>query len=161
MPGKNVEPKRNKTKCSILLTSYFKDYDSYHKTTGNKITHYFGIPIILISLLGLLSRLQFETYVYAIGAADGAHLLLLISFLWYLYLDWKIAFPFIIALYALYYAGRILPLNLSWCLFVLGWILQGVGHYAYEKNSPAFFRNMIHLSIGPLWIFARIFGYYE
>ena len=44
----------------------------------------------------------------------------------------------------------------DWALFIGGWILQFVGHYAFEKNSPAFFRNLVHLLIGPLWVFARL-----
>ena len=43
-------------------------------------------------------------------------------------------------------------------LFALGWILQGVGHYVYEKNSPAFFKNFAHLAVGQLWILAKAVG---
>jgi uncharacterized membrane protein YGL010W len=39
-------------------------------------------------------------------------------------------------------------------MFVVGWILQFVGH-AIEGNQPAFFRNPIYLLIGPLWIARR------
>jgi uncharacterized membrane protein YGL010W len=43
-------------------------------------------------------------------------------------------------------------------LFVLGWVFQFVGHYVYEKKSPAFARNLVHLLVGPLWIAARAVG---
>ena len=39
-------------------------------------------------------------------------------------------------------------------LFVVGWILQFVGH-AIEGNQPAFFRNPVYLLVGPLWLFRR------
>ncbi len=39
-------------------------------------------------------------------------------------------------------------------LFVVGWILQFVGHWI-EGNQPAFFRNPVFLLIGPLWIVRR------
>lgn len=35
-------------------------------------------------------------------------------------------------------------------LFVVGWILQFVGH-AFEGNRPAFFSNPLYLFVGPLW----------
>jgi len=161
--GSDSENKLRKSSsyCSHLLSLYFKDYDSYHKTTGNKITHYFGISFIVVSMLGLLSHLKLENISPKIVHTDGALLLLFICFLWYLYLDWKIASPFILALFVLYNIGRSLQVNLNLCLFILGWILQGIGHYVYEKNSPAFFRNLIHLTIGPLWIFAKLIGYYR
>ena len=64
-----------------------------------------------------------------------------------------------LALYAsLDAAGRLLPPLPALGLFVFGWILQGVGHAVYEKNSPAFFRNFVHLAIGQLWILAKAVG---
>lgn len=39
-------------------------------------------------------------------------------------------------------------------LFIVGWILQFVGH-AIEGNQPAFFRNPIYLLVGPLWLVRR------
>ena len=46
--------------------------------------------------------------------------------------------------------------NWRWALtmFVVGWILQLVGH-AIEGNSPAFFRNPVYLVVGPLWLLRR------
>ena len=55
-------------------------------------------------------------------------------------------------------AGRFIPPLPALGLFVFGWILQGVGHWVYEKNSPAFFRNFVHLAIGQLWILAKAVG---
>lgn len=40
-------------------------------------------------------------------------------------------------------------------LFIIGWILQFVGH-AIEGNQPAFFRNPIYLLVGPLWFLRRV-----
>ena len=39
-------------------------------------------------------------------------------------------------------------------LFIIGWILQFVGH-AIEGNQPAFFKNPVYLLIGPLWLVRR------
>ena len=39
-------------------------------------------------------------------------------------------------------------------LFIIGWILQFVGH-AIEGNQPAFFRNPVYLLVGPLWLLRR------
>ena len=52
-----------------------------------------------------------------------------------------------------------LPLLIfSWrwalALFVVGWILQFVGH-AIEGNQPAFFRNPVYLLVGPWWVLRR------
>jgi uncharacterized membrane protein YGL010W len=46
--------------------------------------------------------------------------------------------------------------NWRWALllFVVGWILQFLGHII-EGNQPAFFRNPIYLLVGPLWLVRR------
>lgn len=43
-------------------------------------------------------------------------------------------------------------------LFIVGWILQFIGH-AIEGNQPAFFRNPVYLLIGPLWIVRRALSF--
>jgi uncharacterized membrane protein YGL010W len=46
--------------------------------------------------------------------------------------------------------------NWRWALalFIVGWILQFVGH-AIEGNQPAFFKNPMYLLVGPLWLVRR------
>ncbi len=52
--------------------------------------------------------------------------------------------------------------NWRWALvfFVVGWVLQFVGH-AIEGNQPAFFRNPIYLLIGPLWLVRCALGVFR
>ncbi len=42
-------------------------------------------------------------------------------------------------------------------LFVVGWILQFIGH-AVEGNSPAFFSNPLQLLVGPIFIVRKYLG---
>src|SRR3989442_8490966 len=39
-------------------------------------------------------------------------------------------------------------------LFVIGWVLQFVGH-AIEGNRPAFFQNPVYFLVGPWWLIRR------
>ena len=81
--------------------SFIENYKAKHRHPLNRLTHSFGIPMIVISLP-------------------------LLFFSW----RWALA------------------------LFVVGWILQFVGH-AIEGNRPAFFRNPVYLLVGPLWLVRR------
>jgi len=47
------------------------------------------------------------------------------------------------------------PISLG--LFVVGWILQFIGHF-FEGKQPAFFENPIYLVVGIVWWFKKIFG---
>jgi uncharacterized membrane protein YGL010W len=40
-------------------------------------------------------------------------------------------------------------------IFVVGWIIQFVGHY-YEGRKPAFVDDLIGLAIGPLFVVAEL-----
>lgn len=128
------------------IGTLFGEYATYHRTKGNKWFHRFGIPLIMLGGFGLLARLALAPY------ADAAVLLIAIASIVYFILDWRLAVLMLIVSAAFYYAGTQLPLWVNVTLFVLGWILQFVGHSVYEKRQPAFLTNAMHLLIGPLWI---------
>jgi uncharacterized membrane protein YGL010W len=56
---------------------------------------------------------------------------------------------------ALVYAGRMLPAAAGAALFFGGWSVQFFGHAVYEKRSPAFTKNLLHLLVGPAWLVGR------
>jgi uncharacterized membrane protein YGL010W len=53
----------------------------------------------------------------------------------------------------------VLPFNplLGVALFVLGWILQFVGH-AFEGKWPSFFKDARYLLVGPMWFLKKLRG---
>jgi uncharacterized membrane protein YGL010W len=53
----------------------------------------------------------------------------------------------------------LMPFNpiLGGSMFVLGWILQFIGH-AFEGKAPSFFSDPKFLLIGPLWFVKKVFG---
>jgi uncharacterized membrane protein YGL010W len=51
-----------------------------------------------------------------------------------------------------------LPSWVSWACFGIGWAFQFYGHAVYEKNRPAFAKNIAHLLVGPAWIAAEFAG---
>ena len=138
------------------LRSHFSDYAAFHRTAGNKACHALGIPLIVLSSLALLARAP----LLAVSGVTVtlAEVLILLFVAYYLTLDAALA-GLMLAAYALLDGlGRFIPPLPALGIFVLGWILQGVGHYVYEKNSPAFFRNLVHLAVGQLWILAKATG---
>jgi uncharacterized membrane protein YGL010W len=132
------------------LNDYFSSYNEYHQTQGNKLTHYLGIPLIVFSTLGLLAMVSVG------GWFDLGLVLWLASSVFYCRLDWKRGLPFALLTFGFYWFSRWVTWDVHVGLFIVGWILQGIGHYKYEKKSPAFLTNLSHLLIGPFWIFCRL-----
>jgi len=141
---------------SPTLKAHFADYAAFHGTPGNKACHYVGIPLIVLAVLALLARVPLvELGGYDVTLAEVA---LVAVTAYYLTLDAVLAAIMLAASVGLLFLGRPLPVWVSVALFVVGWIFQFIGHYVYEKRSPAFFRNLAHLLVGPLWIVAKAVG---
>jgi uncharacterized membrane protein YGL010W len=139
-----------------VLRARFADYAAFHRTPGNRACHAFGIPIIVLASLALLARVPLASLAgFPVTLAELA----VAGFVaYYLSLDVALALLMLAAYAALDVAGRFVPPPAALALFVFGWILQGVGHWVYEKNSPAFFRNFVHLAVGQLFLLAKVLG---
>lgn len=132
------------------LTDLFADYAAHHRTKGNKMFHRVGIPLIVLTLIAMLEHVGIAT----VGGArvDLAMILILASGIYYIALDWRLGTLMLLVNAGFYFLGTLMPVWLDVTLFVLGWIFQFIGHSVYEKQQPAFFRNFVHLLVGPLWI---------
>lgn len=132
------------------IEALFADYAAYHTTGGNKAFHRVGIPLIMLALLGMLTHVK----LFRVAAVefDLALVVIAAASAYYFVLEWRLALAMLAVSIAFYYIGAAIPFWTNAALFVLGWILQFIGHSVYEKKQPAFFRNFVHLLIGPLWI---------
>src|SRR5881409_3959833 len=101
------------------VRSLFADYASYHQTKGNKTFHRLGIPLIMLSLIGMLARA-------GVGHVNAAVALIVVAQIVYFMLEWRLAVAMLVVSVAFYFAGAALPLWINVVLFVLGWIFQFV-----------------------------------
>ena len=132
------------------IESLFADYAAYHQTAGNKIFHRLGIPMIMLTLIGMLVRVPL--FVAGGVRVDLAMVLIAASTIYYILVEWRLAMVMLAVSIGFYFLGAAMPMWLNVALFVLGWIFQFIGHSVYEKKQPAFTRNLVHLMVGPLWI---------
>lgn len=129
------------------VDSLLSDYAFYHRTTGNKACHFIGIPLIIFSLLALLRPVPL------VGWFTAAELLIALSVIYYLALDVRLAIGMLIVVSILDVAAwKFADARIGLIALVVGWIFQGIGHAVFEKKSPAFTRNLVHLMVGPLFL---------
>ena len=127
------------------LSRLFEDYAAYHRHPANKMTHYIGVPLIIFTVVGLLSRIS-------LGPMSLAAPVALAVVAYDLRLSVKLTLPFAAFIGVCFLVAPAVPITFLWTGFVGGWILQFVGHFVYEKKSPAFFKNLEQLLVGPLWL---------
>lgn len=134
-------------------------YAAYHRDRRNIATHFVGIPMIVFAVCILLARPGFE-----LGGLSLApiHLLLAVTTLWYLTRGAFVIGLITVAVNALL-TWLALPLaagsTASWLgwglgMFVLGWIIQFIGH-KYEGRKPAFVDDLVGLLVGPMFLVAE------
>lgn len=141
------------------LVQHLTQYAEYHRDQRNIYTHFIGIPLIVIAVMGLCAVPLFE--LPSLGTVTITHLLLLTVSLFYFRLSvvYGVAMLGFFALCAL----AVQPLlafdgmGSTWAslaVFVVGWIIQFIGHY-YEGRKPAFVDDLIGLAVGPLFVVAE------
>jgi len=146
------------------LEGYVGQYACYHRDPRNIMTHYVGIPLIVFSLLCLLSRPSLVINAPMLGdlVVSPALVVWVLSSLFSLKLD--VRFGVTMTLFhglLLYFAqpiaqwSTLLWLSASIGIFVGGWVLQFIGHY-FEGKKPAFVDDIMGLAIGPLFIVVEL-----
>jgi uncharacterized membrane protein YGL010W len=130
------------------IDTLLADYGSHHRTRGNLVCHAFGITLIVFGILSMLLRIGTPP-----AGSTVAEWLIAVAFVFYLALDLPLAFAILVPLAALDLVARAVS---DWWIglaaFAAGWVFQAVGHARFEHNRPAFFRNLVHLMIGPIYL---------
>ena len=142
--------------ATAALRARLDEYATVHRTAGNVACHWVGIPLIVVALFGLFSRVPVP--VLPGVPLSAAELLIAAALVYYARLDAVLAAMMIPIVVLLDVVGRTLPVWANVALFIVGWIFQLVGHAVYEKKSPAFLHNLVHLLIGPLFLLAKAVG---
>jgi uncharacterized membrane protein YGL010W len=141
------------------LLDQLSNYADYHRSERNITTHLIGVPMIVLALMVLLSR---PAWVVNELALSPAVFIVVVLLLYYLRLH--IAMGVIMSallVSGLFLSAWVATLDDSIWLaagvggFLLGWVIQFVGHY-FEGRKPAFFDDVMGLAIGPLFVVAEV-----
>lgn len=139
------------------LVDHLSQYAAYHRDPRNIVSHFIGIPLIVVAVAVLLSRPQWLG-----GWVSPAVLLALASAWFYLRLELRLGVLMTVLLGLCVWAGQVLAqqstmlwLSSGVAMFVIGWAIQFVGHH-YEGRKPAFVDDVTGLIVGPLFVVAEL-----
>ncbi len=138
------------------LDTWLAEYGDSHQNRTNQYIHKVCVPVIVVSLLGMLWNIQlpFSDSVWS----NAAVVFMFTAMIFYATLG--IAPTVLMFIYGslslgvCYSAGQAgWPLlAISVTVFVVAWIGQFIGH-KIEGKKPSFFKDLQFLLIGPLWVF--------
>ena len=130
----------------VLLAKYSES----HLNHANEVIHFVCVPVIVLSLLGIL------WWIHPLAA-----LATVIASMFYYF---KLSPPFaagmlvmaglMLGLLSLMPAQTVLPLSIA--LFVVAWIGQFIGH-KIEGKKPSFLDDLRFLLIGPLFVLSFLY----
>jgi uncharacterized membrane protein YGL010W len=142
-------------------------YKSVHLNQKNINTHFIGVPLIVLAVTLMLNTVGFEiVFDDLFNTSFTLHFTLaMVIFavvaLYYLALHRPLALGMFVYIVVNLFAAHLLSdteglLYISLGLFVIGWVIQFLGHY-YEKAKPAFVDDLSQFLIGPLFLMAEIY----
>jgi uncharacterized membrane protein YGL010W len=141
------------------LVDHLSQYAAYHRDPRNIASHFIGIPLIVVAVAVLLSR---PSWSVAGLWLSPAVLVALASAWFYLRLEVRLGVLMTVLLGLSVWLGQVVAAQSTgvWLgsgigLFVLGWVIQFVGHY-YEGRKPAFVDDVSGLIVGPLFVVAEL-----
>ena len=148
------------------IQQWLDAYGESHQNKTNKMIHWICVPLIMFSLLGILSLIKFTIPAFSsYYCINVAHLLILFSIIFYSRLSIPITIGMIIYsalnLYIIYqfeilYSSQNMLLVIYIAVFVGAWIGQFIGH-KIEGQKPSFFEDLQFLLIGPAWLLSFIY----
>jgi len=137
------------------LVDHLSQYAAYHRDPRNIASHFIGIPLIFVAVAVLLSRPGWPLGAILMSPA----LLVAVASAWfYLRLEVRLGVLMTVLLGLAVWLGQALAaqstavwLSSGLGMFVVGWVIQFVGHY-YEGRKPAFVDDLTGLIVGPLFV---------
>jgi len=145
------------------VEQWLVEYGESHRNPSNKLLHWICVPIIVVSLVGLLWSLPTPALFARISPLlNWGTLLLVASVVYYFCMSWSLALGMLV--FVAFVVGAIAVLDrlpgALWrvcvVLFVIAWIGQFIGHH-YEGKRPSFFKDIQFLMVGPLWLLSFIY----
>ena len=145
------------------LVDHLSQYAAYHRDPRNIASHFIGIPLIVVAVAALLSRPEWPL---AGLWLSPALIVALLAAWFYLRLELALGVLMSVLMSVLMglsvWAGHVLAAQSTpvWLssgigMFVVGWVIQFVGHY-YEGKKPAFVDDVSGLIVGPLFVVAEL-----
>ena len=131
------------------IDALINHYGESHQNSTNELIHFIAIPLITLSLSGLLYAIHpFVLYAFLAG-----------SFVYYVRLSTVFLITMLVwsavMLWAIQSMGSQL-VTLYIAIFVGAWILQFIGH-KIEGKKPSFFEDIQYLWVGPLFVLSKLF----
>lgn len=149
------------------IDSLLEEYGESHQNATNKLIHWFCVPAIFFSVIGLVfsipSGFLQDQLPFLGNFSNWATLTLFLVLIYYSTLSPALTLGMLLfsalCLAVANFLSLAFPGNLAFIslgIFVLAWIVQFYGH-KIEGKKPSFLKDVQFLMIGPAWLMHFIY----
>lgn len=147
------------------MQDWLDAYGVSHKNPINKAFHWICVPVIFVTIIGLLSLIPFPDLISDEGWSPYVHwgtVLILVGMIFYLRLSIGMSIGMLLVSAVSLYLVKWVNLNTEspWMYFlgafVIAWVGQFIGH-KIEGEKPSFFDDLKFLLVGPAWLMSFIY----
>ena len=149
------------------IDALLSEYGESHQNPTNKLIHWICVPLIFLSIVGLLASIPTGLVQSVLGEgnpyANWAVVALVLVTVYYVSLSISLSIGMaVFALLCIWITHMIVRINVAplWAvsigIFVVAWIGQFYGHNV-EGKKPSFFKDIQFLLIGPAWLMHFIY----
>jgi uncharacterized membrane protein YGL010W len=148
------------------MTGYFRQqlvqYANGHGDRVNGVMHVIGNPIIFVGVVLPLCLVPVTLFGVHISLAP---ILVIPALLLWMSWDFGLGLGIAVAAVLLLWLATTIANNVSvvsmWIiaitLFVLGWVLQIIGHQVFEGKRPTAIKNPVQSLIAPMYMMAKLY----
>ena len=142
---------------------WFDEYGKSHQNPTNKLIHWFMVPAIYFSIIGLFWSIPRIDLMASLVWINWATIAMTVAMIFYIRMSIPIMIGMLMFTTLCFYFINFLNLNvamplweLSLIIFIIAWIFQFIGH-KIEGRQPSFLKNIQFLLVGPAWLMGFIY----
>ena len=152
------------------VQQWIDEYGESHQNSINKAIHWVCVPLIMLSLLALISKVPFifnQIEIFSIYSfslyLNWTTIFLFSCIIFYIRLSYTLSLGMILIAGCMLFLIDIIKIydssvwRLSLFIFVVAWIGQFIGH-KIEGKKPSFLEDLQFLLIGPAWLLSFIYS---
>ena len=145
------------------IENLLSQYGESHQNKTNKLIHWIFVPLIYVSVIGLLWCIKLGDAIVLGVQLNAAMLISTLVMVYYFKMNFRLGIGMLVLTVLSFYfseaielmvAGRLWMVMLG--IFVVSWIFQFVGH-GIEGKKPSFAQDLQFFLIGPLWIIGALY----
>jgi uncharacterized membrane protein YGL010W len=149
------------------IDSLLNEYGQSHQNATNKLIHWFCVPAIFFSVVGLVFSIPVgplpELLPFLGNFANWATIVLVLVLIYYVSLSGPLTLGMLFFSALCLALANFLDLTfpgylwaISFGVFIIAWIIQFYGH-KIEGKKPSFLKDIQFLMIGPAWLMHFIY----